>query len=210
MARIVALSGGVASGKSAVTDRLLALGVEVVDADEVSRDVVAPGTSGFAEVIAHFGAAVVKTDGALDRRALRERIFSDAGERHALEKIVHPRVRDTLRERALGTTADLIVLAIPLLVESGQYNWADWTAMVDVRTDIQRQRLMRRDQVDLKLATRMISAQAPRSARLAIADEVLVNDGTLAELSVKVDAAQIRWLAMSRTRIRKAADETAG
>src|SRR6187402_1254517 len=118
MARVVALSGGVASGKSAVTDRLLALGIEVVDADQVSRDVVAPGTAGFTEVVAHFGAGVVKADGTLDRRALRERIFDDVGERHALEQIVHPRVRDTLRDRARSATADLIVLAIPLLVES--------------------------------------------------------------------------------------------
>ncbi len=193
MARVVALSGGVASGKSAVTDRLLTLGIEVVDADQVSRDVVAPNTSGFAEVIAHFGAGVVNADGTIDRRTLRERIFNDVDERHALERIVHPRVRDALHECAFSATSDLIVLAIPLLVESGQYGWVDWTVMVDVRTDTQQQRLMHRDQVDQALAARMIAAQAPRSMRLAIADEVLVNDGTLVELHARTDAAATRW-----------------
>ncbi len=198
MARVVALSGGVASGKSAVTDRLLALGIDVVDADQVSRDVVAPGTPGFTEVVVRFGAGVVKSDGTLDRRTLRERIFADAGERRALEQIVHPRVRDALHQRAFSATSDLIVLAIPLLVESGQYEWVDWTVMVDVRTDTQQQRLMQRDQIDQALASRMIAAQAPRSARLAIADEILVNDGTLAELHVKTDAAAACWRRAAR------------
>ena len=202
MAYVVALSGGIASGKSAVAERLLALGCAVLDADQVSRDVVAAGTSGFSDVVAQFGDAIVRADGSLDRRALRERIFAHAEDRRALEAIIHPRVRATLRAAAAASSDDVLVLAIPLLVESGSYDWVDRTVMVDARTATQRERLMRRDQVDRQLAEQMIAAQAPRSRRLAIADEVIINDGSLEALQQQVDAALARWRAARLTRTR--------
>jgi dephospho-CoA kinase len=202
MAYAVALSGGVASGKSAVTAQLSQMGIEVIDADLVSREVIAPGTPGFAEVVAHFGPTVVAEDGSLDRRGLRERIFANDADRRALEEIVHPRVRAELRARAAASSADVVVLAIPLLVESGHYDWVDRTVMVDVGIETQRQRLMLRDHVDAALASRMLAAQAPRSRRLAIADEVIVNNGTLFELSDQVSAAASRWRASAITRTR--------
>lgn len=197
---VLALSGGVASGKSAVTDRLRTLGAVILDADQISRDVLAPGTPGLATVREQFGASVLNPDGTLDRRAMRERIFADASARHALESIVHPRVRDALRTGAAAIDHGFVVLAIPLLVESGHYDWVDRTVMVDARTATQQARLMARDRVDAELALKMIAAQAPRSRRLAIADEVIANDGTLDELRQRVDAAWSTWQSLTRTR----------
>lgn len=198
-AYVLALSGGVASGKSAVTDRLRMLGATILDADQISRDVVAPGTPGLATLREHFGDSVLNPDGTLDRRAMRERIFADADARRALEAIVHPRVRDALRIGAAAIKQGIVVLAIPLLVESGHYDWVDRTVMVDARTATQQARLMARDRVDAELALKMIAAQAPRSRRLAIADEVIANDGTLNELHQRVEAAWSNWLTLTRT-----------
>lgn len=198
-AYVLALSGGVASGKSAVTDRLRMLGATILDADQISRDVVAPGTPGLATLREHFGDSVLNPDGTLDRRAMRERIFADADARRALEAIVHPRVRDALRFGAAAIKQGIVVLAIPLLVESGHYDWVDRTVMVDARTATQQARLMARDRVDAELALKMIAAQAPRSRRLAIADEVIANDGTLNELHQRVEAAWSNWLTLTRT-----------
>ncbi|MBK6726102.1 MAG: dephospho-CoA kinase [Xanthomonadales bacterium] len=195
MAFVVALSGGVASGKSAVADRLAAQGVAILDADRISRDVVAPGTSGLAEVIERFGPDVLQADGQLDRRAMRARIFAQSSARHMLEAVIHPRVRDALRAGATASKDALVLLAIPLLVESGHYDWVDRTVMVDARTATQKARLMQRDHVDADLARKMIAAQAPRSQRLAIADEVIANDGTLADLHHRVDTALAGWRA---------------
>jgi len=201
MAYAVALSGGVASGKSAVADRLAAQGVTILDADRISRDVVAPDTAGLAEIVACFGPGVLQADGALDRRAMRTRIFEQTQARHMLEAIIHPRVRDALRAGAAASEDALVVLAIPLLVESGHYDWVDRTVMVDAHTTTQQARLIQRDHVDANLARKMIAAQAPRSQRLAIADEVIANDGSLADLHHRVDTALAGWRAhLTRTR----------
>ena len=199
-ALIVALSGGVASGKTAATERLQTLGAKVLDADQISREVVAPGTPGLSEIRARFGDAILKPDGSLDRRAMRERIFASDADRRALEAIIHPRVRDALRAGAEAADGGIVVLAIPLLVESGHYDWVDRIVMVDARATTQQARLMRRDQVDAELARKMIAAQAPRSIRLAIADDVIANDGTLDALRDRVDAIWARWQTFTRTR----------
>ncbi|HWT16102.1 MAG TPA: dephospho-CoA kinase [Patescibacteria group bacterium] len=197
----IALSGGIASGKTAVTDRLRELGAEILDADQISREVVAPGTPALSEIVSTFGPSVLQPDGALDRRAMRERIFANDADRRALEAIVHPRVRDALRRGAATSRSDIVVLAIPLLVESGHYDWVDRIVMVDARTATQQARLMQRDRVDADLALKMIAAQSPRSRRLAIADEVITNDDTLAALTQRVDAAWHAWQArLTRTR----------
>lgn len=193
MAYVVALSGGVAAGKSAATDRLREAGVPILDADQASRDVVTPGSEALTEIVSRFGAGALAPDGTLDRRSMRERIFSNPEARRTLENIIHPRVRAWLQAAAESASAPLVVLAIPLLVESGHYDWVDRTVMVDARTSTQLERLMRRDQVDATLALQMIAAQAPRSQRLAIADEVITNDGTRTELHRRVDLALTDW-----------------
>lgn len=199
----IALTGGIASGKSAVSERFAAHGIEVIDADVVARELVAPGAPALREIVALFGADMLDRSGGLDRRAMRERVFADADARRRLEGILHPRVRRALRERAGAAQSAYVMLAIPLLVESGGgYAWVDRVLVVDVPRDVQRARLMQRDGVDGRLADSMLDAQASREQRLAIADDVITNDGSLAELDDAVDVLHRRYLGMSAQRTR--------
>ncbi len=194
----VGLTGGIASGKSAVTDRLATRGVPIIDADVLARAVVAPGSEGLAAVAAAFGDTVLAADGSLDRRALRERVFADDAARRRLESILHPRIRAAMQAAVSAVTAPYCVLSIPLLAESqGGYDWLDHVVVVDVDPSVQLDRLMRRDDVDATLAQRMIAAQATRAARLAIADTVLANDADLASLHAATDLLHERLLALA-------------
>lgn len=199
-AYVVGVTGGVAAGKSAITRRFEALGVFVADADLAARAVVEPGTAGLAAVVAAFGEAVLGADGGLDRAAMRERVFADAGARRQLEAIIHPRVRALLRADCAAADGDYAIAAIPLLAEGGgrtTYPWLDRILLIDVPVQLQRERLMRRDGVDATLADRMIAAQATRAERLAIADDVVVSDGAMELLGQHVAALHRRYLLLA-------------
>jgi len=197
---IVALTGGIASGKSAIADRFAALGASVLDADLVARELVLPGSPALAEIVESFGADVLDANGALDRGAMRARIFSDADARRRLEAILHPRIRATLRERACAAEGPYVLLVIPLLAESGRYDWVDRVLVVDTPREVQRQRLLARDGITEALADSMIDAQASRERRLALADDVIVNDATLAEAQVRIAALHAYYVSLGRDR----------
>jgi len=205
---VVGLTGGVASGKSEVTRRFEALGVAVADADLAARDAVAVGSEGLAEVVATFGPDALAPDGSLDRPAMRRRVFADDAARLRLEAIVHPRVRDLLRAQCAAAPGPYAIAAIPLLAEalpapgtsaSGRaaYPWLRRVLVVDVPVKVQRDRLLARDGIDAALAERMIAAQATRGERLAIADDVIVNDGALDALDAHVAALDARYRALA-------------
>jgi len=193
---VVAITGGIASGKSEVTRRFEALGVTVADADVAAREAVAPGSPGLADVVAAFGREVLGPDDQLDRAAMRARVFGDQQARQRLEAIVHPRVRAQLREQCAAATGPYAMTAIPLLAEGGgreAYPWLDRILVVDVPLETQRARLMQRDGIDAALAGRMLAAQANRAQRLAIADDVIVNTGSLEALDRHVAALDRRY-----------------
>lgn len=192
---IVGVTGGVASGKSEVTRRFQDLGVFVADADMAAREAVAAGSAGLDEVVQAFGAGVLDASGGLDRAAMRARVFQDEPARRKLEAIIHPRVRAQMQAQCLAAPGAYAIAAIPLLTEGGRdaYPWLDRVLVVDVHPDVQRARLMRRDGIDAALADRMIAAQASRTARLAIADDVIVNDGALETLDAHVVALDRRY-----------------
>ena len=182
---VVGLTGGVASGKSALTDRFAALGITVADADVAAREAVAVGSEGLDEVVAAFGREVLDAQGALDRPAMRRRVFADDAARRNLEAIVHPRVRAWLHAACQAATSPYAIAAIPLLAEGGgrqAYPWLDRILVVDVPREVQVERLLARDGVDEALANRMIDAQATRRERLAIADDIIANDGPIERL----------------------------
>lgn len=186
---VVGLTGGIASGKSAVAREFESRGIHVADADIAARAAVAAGSEGLAEVVAAFGAGVLDASGALDRAAMRRRIFEDAGAKRTLEAIVHPRVRAALQAECAAAESPYAIAAIPLLAEGGgrdAYPWLDRILVVDAPVDAQRARLLARDGIDAALADRMIGAQATRAQRLAIADDVLANSGSLDELAAHV------------------------
>ena len=193
----VALTGGIASGKSAVERCFARRGIDICDADRVARDVVAPGTEGLQEIVATFGGEVLGADGALDRRGMRERVFADPGARRRLEQIIHPRVRNALWEATQSVRSAYGLLVIPLLVESGDYAWVDRVLVVDVPRELQISRLLSRDGITCELAESMIDAQASREQRLAIADDVIDNSADLESLDAAVEALHRRYLQMA-------------
>ena len=197
---IIGLTGGVASGKSEVTRRFQALGVEVVDADVAAREVVEPGQPALGRIAERFGAGMLLADGRLDRRQLRERVFADAQARRDLEAITHPAIRARVKAQAQAAPGPYAVVAVPLLAEAGRaaYPWMARVLVVDAPESLQHDRLMRRDGVDEALAARMIAAQASRTVRLAIADDVILNDGDPAHLDTAVAALHARYLAAAQ------------
>jgi dephospho-CoA kinase len=198
---VVALTGGIASGKTAVATRFEALGIHVYDADVAAREVVATGTPALAEIEFVFGAEVLQADGALDRRAMRERVFADPAARRKLEAIVHPRVRAWLRRRAGMDRGPYCMLAIPLLVENrAEYEWVDRVLVVDAPEALQIERLVQRDGVTRDAAQRVLDAQSTRAQRLAMADDVIVNDGQESALDAQVAALHAQYLELARCR----------
>jgi dephospho-CoA kinase len=196
----IGLTGGIASGKSTVTQRFAELGVPVIDADVASRIVVEPGTAGLAQVVARFGAGVLDERGRLDRRALRDLIFKDASLRQALDAILHPLIRAEMEREGAQAKAPYVVMAIPLLVEGGNAGkQVDRVLVVDADETLQIQRLQARDGSSQEQARAILSSQASRTARLAVADDVLLNAGSVAELRQAVDRLHEKYLQLAQT-----------
>lgn len=179
---LVALTGGIATGKSAVAELFAQHGVPVLDTDQIAREMVEPGTPIFGRVVEAFGAGMLDTAGRLDRARMRERVFADPTQRHLLESILHPAIRDELARRAAAVHGGYQVHVVPLLLETGRIDAYDRVLVVDCPQEQQISRLLARDGVDLELARRILAAQASREARLSAADDVIVNTGTLEEL----------------------------
>ena len=197
----VALTGGIASGKSAVEQHFRALGVHVYDADQASRVVVEPGSDGLTAIVEAFGSEVLDSHGRLDRPRMRERVFSDPTARKTLEAIVHPRIRQWMLEQVQADKSPYVMLAIPLLAENiGHYRWVDRILVVDAPEPTQLQRLMRRDGMDEDLAVRILATQTSRTARLALADDVIDNSGAESALTPQVAGLHQRYLAMAAAR----------
>lgn len=195
---IVALTGGVAAGKSEVTRRFEALGVNVYDADVAARAVVEPGEPALTEIEFVFGPEVMNEDGTLNRRTMRERVFGDADARTKLEGIVHPRVREWLRRRVAADRGAYCMLAIPLLAETWpQYAFVDRVLVVDAPDELRIERLIRRDRVTRAQAKQTLAAQVARERRLALAHDVIVNDGDAAHLDAEVAALHSRYLELA-------------
>jgi dephospho-CoA kinase len=195
----IALTGGVASGKSTVARLFEALGAKLIDTDQVAREVVAPGTPALALLAGQFGNDVIRADGTLDRARLREIVFSDPAARARLEAITHPAIRERVAELSARAGGPYQVIAVPLLVETGTHRNYDRVLVVDCDPEIQLRRLMLRDGLTREKARGMLAAQASRDARLAIADDVLVNESDPAALAPQVLSLHQRYLQLART-----------
>ena len=193
----IGLTGGIASGKSTVALRFTDLRVPVIDADMAARAVVAPGKPGLAQVIERFGPGVIAENGELDRRALRDLIFSNPGARRDLEAILHPLIRADMERSADQAVGPYIVMAIPLLIEGGPSDRVDRVLVVDVDEVVQLQRVMERDGCTSEQARAILASQASRSARLAAADDVLQNAGSVTDLRQAVDRLHERYLRLA-------------
>ncbi len=193
----VALTGGIASGKSAVAALFTAHGVPVIDSDVIAREVVAPGSPALEAIRRRFGDGVLQADGSLDRRALREQVFAEPAARRDLEAITHPAIRARMQAWSQTAVGPYQIHMIPLLIEGGGRRDFDRVLVVDCPEQLQVQRVMQRDGVDEISARNVLAAQASRAERLAIADDVIVNDGDRDKLSIEVDALHRRYLQLS-------------
>lgn len=183
---IVALTGGIASGKTAVSDRFAALGVPVIDTDVIAYQVVEPGQPALQEIVAAFGKVMLLANGKLNRRMMRETIFSDPVAKQRLESILHPAIRARVQQQIAAVVADYCLVVIPLFTESGAYDWVDRVLVVDTDEETQIERVMQRDGVSREQAEAALASQTSRQSRLALADDVIENNGSKADLDAAV------------------------
>ena len=193
----VGLTGGIASGKSTVARLFAALGIPVIDTDELAREVVAPGTELLARIAERFGGELIGPDGALDRRALRRIVFADSGARADLEAMTHPAIRRAVELRSAAAGGPYQMLVIPLLVERGRGYALDRVLVVDSDEALQLARVQARDGATLAEARAILAAQSSRAARVAAADDVITNDGDIQALRVQVESLHRRYLALA-------------
>ncbi|OGW62091.1 MAG: dephospho-CoA kinase [Nitrospirae bacterium RBG_16_64_22] len=202
---IVGLTGGIATGKSLVAEKLASLGAVVVDADDAARSAVAPGRPALEEIRARFGDKIIRPDGTLDRPALARLVFHDGSARRDLEKIVHPRVFERMAEavsRARQTNPEgVVVLVVPLLFETGYERSVDRTAVVVCRPDQQMERVMRRDGLPREEALARLSAQWPIEEKRRKADDVIENTASPEEALKQVEVLFPQWVLLARRQL---------
>lgn len=177
MGYTVALTGGIGSGKSTVADAFSRMGIQIIDADIIARQVVEPGTPALRAIAEHFGSELIEPDGSLNRRMLRERIFSHPDEKAWLNALLHPLIQQETQKQMSEATSPYVLWVVPLLVENNLHQNADRVLVVDVSPATQIQRTVARDNVAREHAEQILAAQATREARLAVADDVIDNNG---------------------------------
>ena len=200
---VVGLTGGIGSGKSTVADLFVARGAALVDTDAIAHELAAPGGGALPAIRARFGDGVLRADGGLDRAAMRRLVFSDPGARQALEAILHPLIRAESEPPCAAASAPYVILAVPLLVESGGYRErCDRILVVDCEPAVQVARVMARSGLPEAEVRAIIAAQAGRAQRLAAADDVIDNGGSPQALSARVDTLHHAYLAAALTKVK--------
>jgi dephospho-CoA kinase len=197
---IVALTGGIGSGKSVVSDRFAALGVPVIDTDLIAREQTEPGTPAHQEIRELFGPEVITKDGTLDRTRLRQLVFDSPSKRRRLEQILHPRILAEMVHRLQTINAPYAVVVIPLLLETGQDSIADRILVVDCEEALQIARVRERSGLNEQQVRQILAAQANRATRLAAADDVIENNGSLNELIAATDRLHESYLQLANGR----------
>lgn len=200
----VGLTGGIASGKSTVADMFAELGVPIIDTDVIAREVVAPGQPAIDEIAARFGEQMIDAAGNLDRGAMRKLVFSDDSARAELEAITHPRIGAETRRQADAADGNYQLIVVPLLTGSPLRSFVDRVLVVDCDEDTQIRRLLQRDTETVEQARRILAAQASRQERLAIADDVILNDGSLSDTREQVSRLAARYDEIAAARSRPA------
>ena len=195
---IVGLTGGIGSGKTAVSDSFAELGIDIVDADLVSRIVVEPGTPALAAIADHFGNNILTPDGQLDRAQLRAIIFKDPEAKQWLEALLHPLIAEEIQRQLQSISSPYGIFVSPLLIEAGQRLFCDRVLVVDVPESMQLERTMARDSNDREQVERIIASQINRQDRRAAADDILDNSQDLATLKDRVAALHARYLELAK------------
>lgn len=179
---VIGLTGGIGSGKTAASDEFQALGISIVDADIVAREVVQPGRPALDEIAKHFGKTILNEEGSLDRAALRQIIFSSKEEKQWLEALLHPIIRAEIKLQLTEATSSYVILVSPLLFETDQAELVNRTLLIDIPVSIQIERASKRDQNSADQIKKIIENQMPRDYKLQLADDVINNDQDIAHL----------------------------
>ncbi|PUB84430.1 MAG: dephospho-CoA kinase [gamma proteobacterium symbiont of Ctena orbiculata] len=196
---VIALTGGIGSGKSAVSSHLESLGVPVIDADQLAHQLVKPGSPALLEIQATFGEELVDGNGVLDRAALRKTVFDDPQQRRRLEGILHPRIREAMEEWLARQSAPYAVLVIPLLFETGQTSLSDRVLVVDCDESLQIERVLQRDEISREQIRQIMTSQVDRKTRLQGADDVIENNGSLKALIEATERLHRNYLKMANS-----------
>lgn len=194
---IVGLTGGIGSGKTVASDWLAEQGIEVVDADQVAREIVAPGEPALNAISRHFGPGILLSDGSLNRAALRQRVFSDPAERAVLESITHPAIRERILRHLQAAASAYTVLVSPLLFETGQAGFCGRTIVIDVEEATQKARASTRDGVSEAQIASIMAVQMSREERLKRADDIIVNQGDREDLYLQLEHLHRQFLALA-------------
>lgn len=194
----VGLTGGIGSGKSTVAELFARRGVPVIDTDVIARDVVRPGQPALAEITKEFGNGVLDQHGNLDRARLRVLVFDSPDKRERLEAMLHPRIRNAVLHQLAISNAPYCVIVVPLLVETKFREFIDRVLVVDAEETRQMERTSARDHVPIEAVQKILAAQAKRETRLAVADDVITNNGTLEDLEREVERLHAHYLAIAR------------
>jgi dephospho-CoA kinase len=201
MSLIVGVTGGIGSGKSTAAQRFQERGADLVDTDAIARELTRPGQPAIEQITARFGAEYLAADGGLDRDKLRTRVFSNPDARRALETILHPMIRREVEARVRASTGPYVLVLVPLLVESGGYrDLVQRVLVIDCDERLQVRRAMQRSGLTEDQVRAIMQAQATRSQRLAVADDLIDNDGSPEQLARQVDALDARYRALASAR----------
>ena len=187
----IGLTGGIASGKSTVCDLFSQLSVEIIDADKISHDITKKDGLAFQEILDHFGNKILGLDGELDRQKLRSLIFNDAAEKRTLEKIIHPKVLNEINKNISDSTASYLIIAVPLMIETGMNKLMDRVLLVDCSIETQVRRLIERDKCTKQQAQSIIENQASLESKRAICDDVIVNEEGTSFDQLKTEVIQL-------------------
>lgn len=198
MPYIVALSGGIASGKTTVTNLFSQLGVPIIDADIIARQVVKKGTPALQHIAQHFGKQILLPDGELDRAKLRNIIFNDESARLWLNSYLHPLIELETRRQISQCDSPYIIWSVPLLIENKLHQYADRVLIIDVNKDTQLERLQKRDNINENLAKNMLLSQISNDERISYADDIIVNNAQLSALSSQVEQLHNKYLKLSQ------------
>ncbi|WP_300320036.1 dephospho-CoA kinase [Idiomarina sp.] len=194
MTYVVGVTGGIGSGKTAATDEFQRLGIDVIDADVVAREVVEPGSACLKEIQHHFGPEVIQRDGHLDRKALREKVFSNNDEKEWLNQLLHPEIRRQILTQLNNASSRYVILSAPLLLENGLDKYCDQVLVIDAPESLQVERTVTRDNTSEEQVAAILNAQMTREERRRKADDIIVNDTTLDALHTQVQELHRRYL----------------
>lgn len=198
---VIGLTGGIGSGKSTVTDLFARLGVPIIDADVIAKQLTSPKQEAFENIIKHFGSDILDQNGQLNRKRLGQIIFQNNQERQWLEKLLHPEIERQMHEqiKQLSTSFPYCIAAIPLLIEVHPYSFIDRILVIDIPEPLQIERVMARDHLSKKEVSHILSSQTSRENRLAKAHDVIINTGSLADLTEQVKSLHQQYLKMKHT-----------